>query len=153
MKRGWFVVEDGDGAHKMGVRVDAVEAFGVDDDGVAWAATADDTYRLGRMTSRSCATTSVSMRTTQPPNEGVQVELADLLEELDRPGLGQGLGELVLPVPVFVLQGPELGQGRGPPRRPRFRPGRARVLDRDAGRAALPEAALAFGGGESHGLL
>ena len=50
MKRGWFVVEDGDGAHKMGVRVDAVEAFGVDDDGVAWAATADDTYRLGRMT-------------------------------------------------------------------------------------------------------
>ena len=82
--------------------------------------------------------------------EGVEVDVADLLGELGGPGVGQGLGQLVAPSLVFGLQGPELGQGRDPPRRPRPRPGRPLLLDRDAGGAAFPEAALALGVGQTH---
>ena len=57
--------------------------------------------------------------------EGVEVDVADVLEELGGPGVGQGLGQTVSPGLVFLLQGPELGQGRDPPRRPRPRPGRS----------------------------
>ena len=48
--------------------------------------------------------------------EGVEVDVADLVEQLGRPRLGQGLGELVAPVLVLGLQGLEFGQGRGPAR-------------------------------------
>ena len=82
--------------------------------------------------------------------EGVEVDVADVLEELGGPGVGQGLGQTVSPGLVFLLQGPELGQGRDPPRRPRPRPGRSPLLDRDAGGAAFPEAALALGVGQTH---
>ena len=60
--------------------------------------------------------------------EGVEVDVADALEELGGSGVGQGLGQTVSPGLVFGLQGPELGQGRDPPRRPRLRPGRRRRL-------------------------
>ena len=82
--------------------------------------------------------------------EGVEVDVADVLEELGGPGVGQGLGQTVSPGLVFLLQGPELGQGRDPPRRPRPRPGRSPLLDRDAGGAAFPEAALALGVGQTY---
>ena len=77
--------------------------------------------------------------------EGVEVDVADLIEALGGPGVGQGLGDLAAPVLVLGLQGPELGQGRGPPRRPGLRPGRTLLSDGDPGRAALAEAALPFG--------
>ena len=64
------------------------------------------------------------------------------------PRVGQGLGELVAPVLVLGLQGPELGQDRGPPRRPGPRPSRTPRRNGDAGGAALPEAAMPFSGGE-----
>ena len=69
---------------------------------------------------------------SEPPRqldvEGVEVDVADPLEELGGPGVGQGLGQLVAPGLVFGLQLAELGQGRGPPRRPRPRPGRPPLL-------------------------
>ena len=43
--------------------------------------------------------------------EGVEVDVADVLEELGGPGVGQGLGQTVSPGLVFLLQGPELGRG------------------------------------------
>ena len=54
--------------------------------------------------------------------------VAHALEELGRPGVGQGLGQLVAPGLVLGLQGAELGQGRGPSLRPRRRPGRPLFL-------------------------
>ena len=57
-------------------------------------------------------------------SEGVEVDVVDALEELGGPGVGQGLGQPVAPGLVLGLQGPELGQGRSPPPRPRRRPGR-----------------------------
>ena len=59
--------------------------------------------------------------------EGVEVEVADALEELGGPGVGQGLGQLVAPSLVFGLQGAELGDGGGPPLRPQ--PAVLRALD------------------------
>ena len=82
--------------------------------------------------------------------EGVEVEVAHLGEAFGGPRAGQGLGELVAPVLVLGPQGPEFGQGRGPPRRPGLRPGRTSRLNGDASGAALAEAALPFSGGEGH---
>ena len=44
--RGWLLVEDD---NQIGVRVDAVEAFGVDEDG-AWVLAGGGRHRLGSMT-------------------------------------------------------------------------------------------------------
>ena len=82
--------------------------------------------------------------------EGVEVDVADAIEELGGSGVGQGLGQTVSPGLVFGLQGPELGQGRDPPRRPRLRPGRPPLLDGDAGVAALPVSSLALGVRQTH---
>ena len=68
--------------------------------------------------------------------EGVEVESAHLVEAFGGPGAGQGLGELVAPVLVLGLQGPEFG-------RPGPRPGRTLRLNGDAGGAALAEAGVA----------
>ena len=46
--------------------------------------------------------------------EGVEVDVADPLEELGGSGFGQGLGQLVAPGLVLGLQLAELGHGRGP---------------------------------------
>ena len=50
---------------------------------------------------------------SEPPRqldvEGVEVDVADALEELGGSGVDQGLGQTVSPSLVFVLQGPELG--------------------------------------------
>ena len=62
--------------------------------------------------------------------EGVEVDVADALEELGGPGVGQGLGQLVALGLVFGLQLAELGHGRGPARRT-FR---QRLLDRSVDR-------------------
>ena len=94
----------------------------------------------------SCAGRSVVAEAPgQLEVEGVEIDVADLIEALGGPGVGQGLGDLAAPVLVLGLQGPELGQGRGPPRRPGLRPGRTLLSDGDPGRAALAEAALPFG--------
>ena len=94
---------------------------------------------------------------SEPPRqldvEDVEVDVADPLEERGGPGVGQGLWQLVAPGLVLGLQLAELGHGRGPPLRPRRRPGRPRprrLLDGDAGVAPLAEAALAFGVREGH---
>ena len=75
--------------------------------------------------------------------EGVEVDVADALEELGSAGVGQGLGELVAPGLVFGLEGSELVDGVGPPLRPR--PAVLRPLegpDGLAGGAARAPAAL-----------
>ena len=52
---------------------------------------------------------------------------------------------------ILGLEGPELGEGRGPPFRPGLRPGRPRLPAGHAGVAALAEPALALGVGHAHG--
>ena len=63
----------------------------------------------------SCASVAA-----EPPRqldvELAEVNVADALEELGGPGVGEGLGQLVAPGLVFGLQGPELGQGPRPHR-------------------------------------
>ena len=62
---------------------------------------------------------SVSAETAgQLDIEDVKVDVADALEQLGGPGVGQGLGQLVAPSLVFSLQGAELVEGIGPPRGP-----------------------------------
>ena len=74
-----------------------------------------------------------------PHVDGVEVDVAHALEEFGGPGVGQGLGEVVAPGLVLGLQGAELGQGRGPPGRPRSAVLRAlEGPDGLAGGAALP---------------
>ena len=94
----------------------------------------------------------------EPPRqldvEGVQVDVADALEELGGPGVGQTLGQTVAPGLVLGLQLAEHGDGVGPLLRPRPSVLR-RPRDRDgadglAGGAALPESALALGVREGH---
>ena len=96
--------------------------------------------------------TAVSV-SAEPPRqldvEGVEVDVADPLEELVGPGLGQGLGQSVAPRLVFSLQGAQLLDGRGPP----LGTGAASADDRDgreladglAGREAGPVSSLALG--------
>ena len=66
----------------------------------------------------SCASVAA-----EPPRqldvELVEVDVADALEELGGPGVGEGLGQLVAPGLVFGLQGAELAAGGGQPLRPR----------------------------------
>ena len=88
---------------------------------------------------RGNSTSRASSSTSQTPSRSSAV-----LES------ARELGQLVAPSLVLGLQGPELGQGRGPPLRPRRRPGRPPLLDGDAGVAALAEAALALGVREGH---
>ena len=95
---------------------------------------------------------------SEPPRqldlEGVEVDVADALEELVGPGLGQGLGQSVAPRLVFGLQGAQLLDGRGPP----LGPGAASADDRDgreladglAGREALAVSSLALGAALGH---
>ena len=95
---------------------------------------------------------------SEPPRqvdvEDVEVDFADGLEELGGPGLGQRLGQLVAPRLVLGLQGPELGDGRGPPLGPRAesaddRDGRE-PADGLAGGEALAVSPLALGGAHGH---
>ena len=89
--------------------------------------------------------------------EGIQVDVADALEQLGGPGLGQGLGQSVAPRLVFSLQGAELVDGIGP----LLGPGAAAAGDRDgreladglAGREAGPVSSLALGAARGHALL
>ena len=61
-------------------------------------------------------------------------------------------GQLVAPSLVLALQGPEFGEGGGPPGRPGLRPGRPRppLLDGLADGAALAVSALPLGVGQGH---
>ena len=79
--------------------------------------------------------------------EGVEVDVADMLEQLGGPGVGQGLGQLVAPRLVFGLEGSELVDGVGPPLRPR--PAVLRPLEGPDGLAS--GAALALGVRHAHG--
>ena len=89
--------------------------------------------------------------------EGIQVDVADALEQLGGPGLGQGLGQSVAPRLVFSLQGAELVDGIGP----LLGPGAAATDDRNgreladglAGREAGPVSSLALGAARGHALL
>ena len=76
--------------------------------------------------------------------EGVEVDVADALEELGSAGVGQGLGQLVAPGLVFGLEGSELVDGVGPPLRPR--PAVLRPLER-SGLARRRRGARASGAG------
>ena len=93
---------------------------------------------------------------SEPPRqpevvELVEVDVEDAVEKLGGPGVGQGLGELVAPLAVFVLQGAEGVDGVGPPLR--SRPAIPRALERPgglAGGAALAVSALALGACHRH---
>ena len=97
-------------------------------------------HRVSPLPSWSCAVGVLSPDRTparQLDVDGVEVDVADVLEQLRGPRAGQGLGVLVAPRLVLALQGAELGEGRSPPGRPGLRPGRPGLPDGDAGVAAL----------------
>lgn len=84
--------------------------------------------------------------------EGVEVDVADALEQLGGPRVGQGLGELIAPGLILGLQGAELVDSGRPPLRPR--PAVFGTLWRRsnglAGGAARPVSALALGVAQGH---
>ena len=95
---------------------------------------------------------SVSAETAgQLDVEDVKVDVADALEQLGGPGVGQGLGQLVAPGLVFSLQGAELVVGIGPPRGPcPAVPGALEGPDGLAGVVAVPVSLLALGVRHAH---
>ena len=96
---------------------------------------------------------SVSAETAgQLDVEDVKVDVADALEQLGGPGVGQGLGQLVAPGLVFSLQGAELVEGISAHRGGRARRslGRWKVRTGSPGVVAVPVSLLALGVRHAH---